>query len=191
VASAITLTPSTTRPVWGSGLTVRGTVRGAPRTPVALERQDIPFTGPFREVARTTADAQGAFRVAVPPLFSTSRLRVVTRTEPVVASAVTVASVAVKVGLRSEALRGGRVRLTGATWPAVPNGRVSLQRRSSTGRWVLVRRTAPRPLTGGRSRYRVTVRRGARTQRYRVVVVARDGGAHVPGTSRTVAVRRR
>ena len=146
VASAITLTPSTTRPVWGSGLTLRGTVRGAPRAPVALQRQDIPFTGPFREVARTTADARGAFQVTVPPLFSTTRLRVVTRTEPVVASAVTVASVAVKVGLRTEALRGGRVRLTGATWPAVPNGRVSLQRRSSTGRWVLVRRTAPRPL---------------------------------------------
>jgi hypothetical protein len=73
----------------------------------------------------------------------------------------------------------------------VPKGRVSLQRRSLSGSWILVRRVAPQPLTGDRSRYRVTVRRVSRARTYRVVVVARDGGAHVPGTSRTVAVARR
>jgi hypothetical protein len=116
---------------------------------------------------------------------------VLTRTAVPVASAVTTASVAVKVGLRAERLSGGRVRLTGATWPAVPRGRVSLQRRSLSGGWVLVRRVTPQPLSGDRSRYRVTVRRVSRARTYRVVVVARDGGAHVPGTSRTVAVARR
>jgi len=191
VATAITLTPSTTRPVWGTGLTIRGTVRGAGRTPVALERQGFPFAAPFSQVATTTADSRGNFTLRVPPLYATTRLRAVTRTAVPVTSALTVASVAVKVGLRSEGLGGGRVRLTGATWPAVPKGRVSLQRRSSTGRWILVRRAAPTPLSGGRSRYRFTVRRVSRARTYRVAVVARDGGAHVPGTSRAVTLRRR
>jgi hypothetical protein len=192
VPTGVTLTPSTTRPVWGSGLTIRGQVRGAARTPVALQRQDFPFDAAFREVARATADGSGRFSVPVPPLFSTTRLRVVTRTSVPVASPVTTASVAVRVGLRTERVGRSRVRLTGATWPAVPNGRISVQRRSLDGsRWVLVRRVAPRPLSGGRSRYRVTVRRGTRARTWRVVVLARDGGAHVPGTSRAVTLRRR
>jgi hypothetical protein len=190
-ATAVTLTPSTTRPVWGNGLTIRGHVAGATRTPVTLERLDFPFSAGFREAGRATADGSGNFTLTVPPLFSTTQLRVVTRTAVPVASAITTASVAVKVGLRTERLSGGRVRLTGATWPAVPKGRVSLQRRSLSGSWILVRRVAPQPLTGDRSRYRVTVRRVSRARTYRVVVVARDGGAHVPGTSRTVAVARR
>lgn len=190
--TAITLTPSTTRPVWGSGLTLRGTVRGATRTPVTLERQDFPFAGAFREVARATASSSGAFSFTVPPLFSTTRLRVVTRTSAPVASAITTASVAVKVGLRTEAVRGGRVRLTGATWPAVPQGRVSLQRRSLSGAWIFVRRSTPQPLSGNRSRYRFTVpRSGRRALTYRVVVVARNGGEQVPGTSRAVTLTRR
>jgi hypothetical protein len=54
-----------------------------------------------------------------------------------------------------------------------------------------VRRATPTPLSGDRSRYRFTVRRGSRARTYRVAVVARDGGAHVPGTSRAVTLRRR
>jgi hypothetical protein len=192
VPTAVTLTPSTTRPVWGTGLTVRGTVRGAGRVPVALERLGFPFDGAFLEARRGTTDASGRFTLRVAPLFATTRLRVVTRTPVPVASAVTVASVAVKVGLRTERARRRSVRLTGATWPAVPAGRVSVQRRTTAGRWILVRRTAPRPLSGDRSRYRVTVPRSRlRALTYRVVVVARDGGAHVPGTSRTVTVAKR
>jgi hypothetical protein len=96
------------------------------------------------------------------------------------------------VGLRTESVRGGRVRLTGATWPAVPQGRVSLQRRSLSGAWIFVRRSTPQPLSGNRSRYRFTVpRSGRRALTYRVVVVARNGGEQVPGTSRAVTLTRR
>jgi hypothetical protein len=192
--AGVTVTPSTLRPVWGSGLTLRGLVRGARPggTGVVLERQDFPFTAPFREAGRATADSRGRFTLRVPPLFSTTRLRVATRTAVPVRSVVTTASVAVKVGLRTTRVDRVRVRLSGTIWPAVPSGRVSLQRRSIDGsRWVLVRRVTPRPLTGGRSRYAFTVRRGLRTRTYRVAVVARDGGAHVPGTSRSLRVRRR
>jgi hypothetical protein len=51
-----------------------------------------------------------------------------------------------------------------------------------------VRGTNPRAAGANRSRYgfKVRKRRGARI--YRVRVIARDGGAHVPGTSRSVRV---
>jgi hypothetical protein len=188
--TSVTLTPSTSRPVWGSGLTVTGRVSGAPTTPVALQRQDA--AGAWQQLATATPSSSGAFRMTVPPLYDRTLLRVVTRGAVVVASPVRAIRVAVKVGLRTVGVGGGRVRLTGATWPAVPAGRVSLQRRTLAGGWTLVRRVAPRPLAGGRSRYVVTVRRSARRAlTYRVVVVARDGGAHVPGTSREVTLRPR
>jgi hypothetical protein len=189
--TAVALTPSTTRPMWGSGLTIAGKVSGQGSIAVALERQDFPFSGDFYEAATATADGAGSFSLTVPPLFSTTRLRVITRTPIAVSSAVTTASVAVKVGLRTQRLRGKRVRLTGATWPAVPAGHVSLQRQTRSGRWLLVARVTPVPLARNRSRYRFTIARSSRALSYRVVALARDGGAHVPGTSRAVTVPKR
>ena len=52
-----------------------------------------------------------------------------------------------------------------------------------------MRRRAARRLDANRSRYSFSVKRQRRTGRYRVVVLARDGGAHVPGRSREVRVR--
>jgi hypothetical protein len=112
-----------------------------------------------------------------------------TRTAVVASSPVTTASVAVKVGLKSRRLRGNRVRIEGATWPAVPDGRVSLQRQTKSGRWIFVKRGRISSLSGNRSRYRFSaVARRKRALNYRVVVLARTGGAHVPGTSRTITV---
>jgi hypothetical protein len=184
--TGVALTPSTTRPIWGSGLTLTGKVSGQGLIVVALERQDFPFSSGFYEAARTNASGNGNFSFTVPALFSTTRLRVTTRTSLAVSSPVVTESVAVKVGLRTHRLHHRRVRLTGATWPAVPNGRVSLQRQSRSGRWLLVARATPKALAGNRSRYAFTVRRRARA--YRVVVLARDHGAHVPGTSRVVTL---
>ena len=83
-----------------------------------------------------------------------------------------------------------RARIKGAIWPRVPKGRVSLQKRSPKGKWVVVRRRNAQPLDANRSRYRFSVKRQKkRVGRYRVVVLARDGGAHVPGVSREVRLR--
>ena len=137
------------------------------------------------------ANGSGSFTFTVPPLFSTTRLRVTTRTAIPATSPVTTASVAVKVGVKTQRLRGRRARLTGATWPAVQSGRISLQRQSRSGRWGLVARSKPTLLAGNRSRYRFTIRLRSRALAYRVVVLARDGGAHVPGTSRVVTLPKR
>ncbi len=191
VPTGVAITPTTVRPIWGSGLGLTGTVSGVTRTPVALEKQDFPYAGPFIAIATTTANSRGAFSFTVPPLFTTSRLRVVTRTAVVATSPAVTAKVAVKVGLRTKRLSRKRYRLHGATWPAVPNGRASLQRQSRSGRWSPVARTSLSPLSGDRSRYRFTVRRRSRALNYRVVVVPNDGGAHVSGHSRVVRLRAR
>ena len=52
------ITPSTIRPIWGTGLTITGTVTGAGSTPVALEKQDFPFTGAWAQIATATANSQ-------------------------------------------------------------------------------------------------------------------------------------
>ena len=191
IPTGVAITPSTIRPVWGTGLTITGTVSGVNSTPVALQKSELPYSVPFTTIATTTANSSGAFNFVVPPLFTTTRLRVVTQTSVVAVSPVITASVAVKVGLRTRRLSGRRFRLEGSIWPAVPAGRASLQRQSRSGRWSPVARTATSPLSGGRSRYRFTVRRRNRALNYRVVVVPNDGGAHVNGRSRIITLPRR
>jgi hypothetical protein len=189
--TGVAITPSTIRPIWGSGLTIKGTVTGAGSIPVALEKQDFPYSAGFAQVATANASSSGAFTLTAPALFVTTHMRVVTRTSVVAASQPFTASVAVKVGLKTKRLKGERLRVEGATWPAVQSGRISLQRQSRGGKWGFLKRTTPVLLTGNRSRYRFIVARRSRATNYRIVVLARDGGAHVPGTSRILTVPKR
>jgi hypothetical protein len=190
--TGVAITPSTIRPVWGSGLTIAGSVSGAGSTPVALEKQDWPYNGPYVQIAATTANSSGAFNFTVGGLQVTTHLRVVTRTAVPVTSAVATASVAAKVGLKTKRLKRKRVRLEGAIWPAVPNGRVSLQRQTASGKWGFIKRGTITALDATRSRYRIpAIARRSRATSYRVVVIARNGGANVPGTSRTITVPKR
>ena len=186
------ITPSITRVRWGTGLQVVGAVTGQGSIPVALERQDAPYDGPFQQVATTRAASNGAFTFFVPPLAQTARLRVTTLTPPVVvSSAARTISVALKVGIKAARRSHHRVRISGAIWPRVTHGRVSLQRRSRSGHWHTLRHARAHRLSHGRSRYRFTVRRTHRRQTFRALVVAHDGGRHVPGASRTIRIARR
>src|SRR4051794_6465191 len=67
--TGIVVMPSTIRPVWGSGLTMTGTVSGSGTTPVALEKLDFPFTGQWVQVASATSSSSGAFTLTAPPLL--------------------------------------------------------------------------------------------------------------------------
>jgi hypothetical protein len=194
---SVTLAPS--KVVWGGDLTLIGRVRGTGvgGTRVVLQRQGFPFQSGFADVASKLASGSGAFQFNVNSLFETTHLRVVTDTTQPISSAIYTASSAVKVGARSRSKGRLKASVAGAIWPSVPNGRVSLQKRSPRGRWAVVKRQAAQPLDANRSRYSFTVKRAKRLKpasRYRVVVLARDGGAHVPGRSRQVrvsSVRRR
>jgi hypothetical protein len=189
---SIAVTPS--RVVWSGAVSVIGRVLGTSvgGTRIALERQDWPFSAGFSQIGDTkTAGGDGSFRFDLPSIFVTMQMRVVTRSGTAISSPIRTASSAVKVGARSQSAGRRRSRILGAIWPSVPNGRVSLQKRSPRGKWVVVRRRNAQPLDANRSRYRFSVKRKKRVGRYRVVVLARDGGAHVPGRSREVRVRAR
>jgi len=162
--------------------------------PVALERQDFPFLGPFSSFgapAPVRADRFGRFRFFVPSLFSATRLQALTRTAVVATSPAVTANVALRVGAATRRASRRAVRITGSVRPAAPAGRAVLQRRTASGGWSFVRGAALRALGGDRSRYGFKVGKRRTARGYRVRVFARDGGAHVPGTSRTVTVKRR
>jgi hypothetical protein len=185
----ITLSASPNPVVWSGSATIRGRIsgQGVGGTTVALERQDFPYSGPYRLVGTKRAASNGTFSFTVGPLWAVARLRATTRTTIVAASPVIEVRNALRVGLRVTRTAGGRVRLQGSVSPAVPRGRASLQKRSPSGRWVTVRRAGVEPLRGNRSRYAFTVRRRGT---YRVVVLPRDAFAHVRGTSRERRIRR-
>jgi hypothetical protein len=189
--TGVTIALDPSRVTWSRPVAVTGRVSGAGAggTPLALQAQAWPFTGPMSQIAARNAASNGTFRFQVAALFLTTRYRVVTRTQVVATSRVVTASSAVRVGARVQGLSRRRARILGTIWPAVSKGRVSLQRRTRSGRWVRVSRRNAQAFDAARSRYRFTLRRSRRTHTYRVVVVARDGGAHVPGTSREVRVR--
>src|SRR5262249_17272060 len=126
--TSVAITLSATRPVWGSGLTVSGTVAGPGSIPVALERQDFPFTNGYYQAAQVSANSSGKFSFTIAQMFSASRMRVVTRTPIPVSSPVSLVEVGVKVGLRSKRVSGRRVRLTRTGGPGGPPGRISLPR---------------------------------------------------------------
>jgi hypothetical protein len=187
--TSVTLQLEERRTVWGEGIEVFGTVSGSGvnSIPVGLERQDFPYAFPFTAAGTplpVRADRRGNFRIFVPQLFAATHLRAVTRTDVVVTSPIVTANVALRVGIAARRAGRKRVRLRGSIRPRVARGRAVLQRRGSRGRWVFVRGK------DAHSRYAFVVRRRSRARVYRVRVIARDGGAHVPGTSRKVKVRR-
>jgi hypothetical protein len=169
-------------------VTVTGAVtgEGIAHIPVALERLDFPFTSGFAQVGPPgKSDGSGRFKFTLPFVYATTQLRVSTRTRVLAASATVTVPVEVRVGLSIRRIRHRRAELSGAVWPAVPHGRAVLQRQGRRGRWIGVARTRPRPLTLNRSRVRFRLRLSRHAKTYRIMVSARDGGAHVTGTSRT------
>jgi hypothetical protein len=192
--TAITLSVAGASTPWGDGIQVFGRVSGAGRAgiPVGLERQAFPYTDPFTTAGTppaVKADRFGRFRIFVPALFGATHVRASTRTTVVVQSPIVTAQVRVKVG--AAVVRAGRktVRIRGTSVPATPEGRAVLQRRNARGGWTFVGSQDVREQSATRSRYAFKVKRAKAVRRYRVRVIARDGGEHVPGTSRTVKVK--
>lgn len=191
VPTGVAITPSTVKPTWGTGLSITGTVSGSGTTPVAVEKLDFPYQGQWYQVATATSNSSGRFTLTVPPMFTTARLRVVTRTSTVVTSGVSTVFVAVKVGLKTSRVSSRRTRVSGAIWPSVPSGRASLQRQTQSGRWIPVTRSNVTALSGDRSRYSFTVTRSrTRASNYRVVVNPRNDGLQASGASRVINLKR-
>ncbi len=192
-ATGVTL-DATPNPVdWGSKVTIAGQVLGAgvAGTSLSVQRSDFPFTRGFWIPRNFSAGKDARFSTTIGPLWETTRLQLVTRTTTVARSPVVTIGVRVRVGVRRQAAGRRAIVLGGAIRPAVPQARVSVQRRTLAGVWVPVARTGVTPLAGNRSRYRVRVPRARRTSEIRVVAIPNDGGAHELGVSRPLAVRGR
>ncbi len=180
---------------WNESAVINGTVGGlsAGGVKVSLLRQDFPFTGGFATVATQTTSSAGAYSFTVGPLWWAARFQVSTQTTPPVVSSTVHLNNRLFAKLRAVRKKATSVQLRGQFYPAVPQGRVSVQRKTPKGRWV---RVASPKLTHdtvkNRSSYRATVSRlSGRSARYRVVITPNDAGAHLKTTTKTIAVARR
>jgi hypothetical protein len=152
--------------VWGGATTISGQLTGARQiagVDVTLRQNPYPYTGGFKALAKATTDAQGRYAFTRKPKYNTRYdVQARPRPGPNVTSQVLQVRVRAKVTLRlsdSTPARGQRVRFSGSVYPAHDGRLVSLQRRSSTGRYVTVARTRARHvLSGGRSSFARTLR---------------------------------
>jgi hypothetical protein len=190
--TGITITSPVRRIGFGKVTMVSGRVEGGGvgRIRVALEAQPFPYTAAFTQFGDVVkAGTDGSFTLPSPPLWISTRMRVVTRSSIVATSPVISAFSRVLVPAGLTVLDRRHVRIAGGVTPAVPGARVSLQRRGSGGRWSVVKRTKAARLGRGRVGYAVMVARYRHARQYRIVVRPR-GAAYAEGTSRVVTVPR-
>lgn len=188
-AVSLSAAPATT--LWNGNVVLSGRVTGAGvgNIPLRVERSDFPFST-ARVVRDFKAAQDGSFRTTIGPLFIATRWRVLVAATPsIISPAVTVGN-RLFVNLRQRLARRS-TRLGGSIVPAVPDGTVTVRKRTSTGRWLKIATTRPTSGPGNTSRYAITVRRGRKPARLRVTVAPNDGGAHASGASRAVLVPRR
>jgi hypothetical protein len=145
--------------VWGGATTITGQLTGARQTAgidVTLRQNPFPYTGGFKALTTVKTDAQGRYTFTRKPKLNT-RYEVQAKARPNVTSSALQVRVRSKVTLRLSdptPARGQRVRFSGSVYPAQDGRLVSLQRRTSTGRFVTVARTPARHvLSGGRSSF--------------------------------------
>ena len=159
---------------------------------VALMRQDFPFSAAPKEVATQTTTAAGTYTFSVGPLRAATKLWVQTRTTPFKSSALAAIRSQLLVQLRTERTTRRSATLRGHVYPRIGSGYASLQRRSSKGRWVTIRRPKlSHSKAANRSSFTTTVSKARSTTKYRVLVTPRDAGAHERTASRSVTVGRR
>ena len=145
--------------VWCGDTTISGQLTGARQiagVDVSLRQNPYPYTGGFKALTTVKTDAQGRYAFTRKPKYNT-RYEAQAKARPNLTSQALQVRVRTKVTLRvsdSTPARGQSVRFSGSVYPAHDGRLVSLQRRTSTGRFVTVARTRARHvLSGGRSSF--------------------------------------
>jgi hypothetical protein len=179
----VTLKPSATLITFSQPVTSTVSVKGV-KGGVGVTLQRRATTSPTWSDAETkTTDAQGNTTFTTRPRVNTV-YRAIARTTPEQTSPEATVLVAPLVGFRvsdSTPKAGRRVRFAGTVRPRHNGRRVSIQRRSSTGAWVTVKRARLRAATTRYSKYATRVR-VRRTGTYRVRLAAHAD--HAAGVSR-------
>ena len=190
--SGVTLALSRRTVPWGGDVRLGGRVSGAGVSgmTVALEQQRVPADSGFSQVDTARTGRDGGYLFTIPKLWTTTRYRVVTRTQVVATSPVATARSRVRVGVRARHHARRRARIEGAVLPGVAGAATLQLYRRGLG-WEDVRSATLVPTDATSSRYRFTVRRLKRVARRFRVRGTVEGGAHVRGWSRSVKVRPR
>ena len=191
----LTIAAKPGRIVFGSSTTIRGQLQsetGAGKS-IELQANPYPYSG-FVTVATTTTDSLGRYA------FTGQRPTVITRYRTTTTKAPSATSRTVTVGVRIRLTRtasdttpakGQKVTFSGFACPAHVGDLLSLQRHSSTGKWVTVGRThlvqaAASPTCSNRSSYKVTV---AVSKNGTFRTVAAHDADHLAGISARIAIK--
>jgi len=179
----VTLKPAAGLITFSKTVVSTASVKGA-KAGVNVTLQRRPSTSAtWSDVETKPTDQKGDAAFTTRPRVNTF-YRAVARTTPEQTSAESLVQVAPLVGFRvadTTPRAGQRVRFAGTVRPRHNSRRVSIQRRSSTGTWVTVRRPRLMPGTATYSRYAVRVR-VRRTGTYRVRLAPHAD--HAEGLSR-------
>jgi hypothetical protein len=185
----VTLKPAATLITFSHTVVSTASVKGA-KAGVAVTLQRRRSTSATWSDAETKpTDQKGDAAFTTRPRVNTV-YRAVARTTPEQTSAEALVQVAPLVGFRvSDATphRGQRVRFAGTVRPRHNGRRVAIQRRSSTGTWVTVKRVRLRAATSTSSKYATRVR-VRRTGTYRVRLAPHADHAEGLSRERTLTV---
>ena len=186
--TALTLDAKPTTIVYANVTTLSGRLsgRGTVRNVVLRLWRDTtaPYGDSYTRTSTTVKTTNnGRYSLTAKPLVNT-QYRVLTNVAPTVASPPKRVLVRIRTGIRlsdSTPRRGSRVRFYGSAFPAHDGRRVTIQRRSPSGRFVTVARTRLRDAGTTKSTYSRRVR-VYRDGTYRVKVTG--DGDHINGFSR-------
>lgn len=146
--------------VYGYTTTISGRFRGEfNRAPVSLATQAYPFTAPFSEVARVTANQQGEWAAKVRP-----GINALYRATALTASPLSTGDIFVGVSPRislslsdAHPRAGQKVTFSGRVTPARDGRTIDIQRQKGPNTWGTVAKTKLRDAGSARSKYETDV----------------------------------
>jgi hypothetical protein len=187
--SAVSLSLSRRTVPWGGDVRLGGRVSGAGVAGMTVElQQQRPQDEGFVELDTARTGRDGGYLFTIPKLWTTTRYRVVTRTQAVATSPIATARSRVRTGIRARHIARKRARVEGQVLPGV-TGTIALQLHRPGRGWKQVRTAVLTPADETRSRYRFVVRRLKRVARRFRVIATPEPGAYVRGWSRSVVVK--
>lgn len=174
---------------WGGDLRLGGRVigAGAAGMTVELQAQRRGIDEDFRVMGTARTGNDGGYLFTIPKLWTSTRYRVLTRTQVVAVSPIATARSRVRIGIRARHVARKRARIQGSVLPGV-TGLATLQMHRAGLGWQRVRDFALTPASATSSRYSFTVRRVKRAVRRFRVVAAPSTAEHVRGWSSSVKV---
>ncbi len=189
--SAVSLGLSRRTVPYGGDVRLGGRVSGAGASGMTVElQQQRPQDQGFVEFGTARTGRDGGYLFTIPQLWTTTRYRVVTRTQKVVTSPEVTARSRVNAGLRVRHFARKRASLEGSVLPAV-TGTVVLQLYRPGVGWRRVRSGTLAPADEVRSSYRFVVQRLKRTARRFRVIATPEPGSFVRDWTRSVVVKTR